>query len=273
MADNNTTFSKKILRRGIFAPALIAVISLFLISQLVKAEVNKVADNTKIGPAGPTGATGEPGPKGEMGNPGPEGEVGPTGVPGSPGKAGATGTTGAMGATGATGEAGAAGATGATGSTGAPGTYSPSYGQLSLSSQDFDMTVSNEWLPIPFATAGPSSNMTLSTTSPAKMTVQKTGVYQVNAAVNFLGEAADEGWFMATDYKLGIKINGGATTTVATLHASDSGRYSFNYSNIMQLSAGDYVEFYMTATDTHTYPNYNNLTLENSHAYLMQIAD
>ena len=270
---------KKLLRQGILPQVFIALIAIVGVSQLVNSLSASAGKGTESAKTGPRGATGPKGDKGDTGAAGPKGDTGETGTTGATGKSGATGTAGqkgeqgVAGSPGATGAAGAQGATGATGPTGPAGTFSASYGQLSLSGVSIDMRNPDEWLPIPFSTVGPSSNATVSTTSPAKITVQKSGAYQVSMSLYILGEAADEGWFVASNYKLGLKINGGATTTVATLHVDEAGRFSLNHSNIIELSANDTVQFHIASSDADSPPFTNYITLENGNAYLMQISD
>ena len=99
---------------------------------------------------------------------------------------------GATGPTGPTGSIGPKGVTGATGPAGQGITFS--YGQLFISSSTLmEIYQSETWVAIPFATFGPSLNMTGSTTSPATITIQQTGVYQVNVCIYFAAQDSQEG--------------------------------------------------------------------------------
>lgn len=288
MVDSRKMLDQLVTRRGFLVQILIALLAFFGISQVMGAFSDntdkKVDDTDSTGTAGPTGEPGKAGPTGVPGPVGPSGAQGLAGSPGPRGLKGETGSTGSAGITGptgvpgtvvigATGLTGPAGPTGPTGPAGAPGTFSSSYGQLSLSAQSIDLYNPDEWIAIPFDAVGPSSDMEASIDSPAKITVQKAGVYQVNFNMYFGLEDADEGIFNQSHYRLGLKVNGGAITTVTGIYANEPGHFLFNYSNIMELSQDDYIEFYMAASNTDMPPFSNNVTLENGNAYLMQISD
>ncbi len=185
---------------------------------------------------------------------------------------GATGATGPAGATGVTGATGSAGATGATGATGPAGTSAGSYGQLSASSQNINIDNTN-WVPIPFSSTGLYSNMDIST-SPATITILQSGVYQINFSVYFSVEDSDEHSFNSTDYTFGLNVNGTTTPAPApAVSASVPGVYSFNYSNLVELAAYDYVQFSIQASVADEPPFSNIVTLENGNAYLIQISN
>jgi len=158
------------------------------------------------------------------------------------------------------------GGTGATGATGPAGTSLASYGQLSVASQSISLpTVS--WVAIPFTSDGPSANMTVSTTSPATITILQNGTYQISVNVYFVVASSS---FSATNYMLGLSLNGGSTITAVTaVYAEASQDYALNYSTIMTLSANDSLQFYMEPSTS----NSNTVTLETGNAYLMQISN
>lgn len=155
---------------------------------------------------------------------------------------------------------------------GVAGAFDGSYGQLSISSQDITFYMANTWLPIPFNSTGPSSNMSVSATSPATITIQQAGVYQVNFSLYFSVEDSDEDTFTVTTYTLGLNVNG-VTTPVAAVYAGEPGHFSLNYNNLMEFSANDYVQFYMEASAADGPTFSNNITLENGNAHLIQISN
>ncbi len=166
---------------------------------------------------------------------------------------------------------GATGATGATGPTGATGIFSASYGQLSVTSQAIFLETTDDFLPIPFNATGPSSNMGVSTTSPATITIEQDGVYQINFSLYFSVENSDEDVFTISTYTFGLNVNG-VTTPAAAVYASDPGSLSLNYSTIMEFSASDQIQFYMESSAGEDIFA-NNVTLENGNAYLIQISN
>jgi hypothetical protein len=176
--------------------------------------------------------------------------------------------------TGGTGATGATGPAGATGATGAAGTSSASYGQLSITSSQTIAPVNNSWTPVPFNSATPSFNMTVSTTSPATITIQQAGVYQIQFSVYFTTEySVSEGIYSPISYLLGISTNGGSSVTpVTAVYASEYNEtYALNYTAIMELSAYESIQFYIKAA---TSPEWiNRLVLENGSAYLMQVSN
>lgn len=178
------------------------------------------------------------------------------------------------GATGATGAKGNPGKQGPTGATGQAGTFSASYGKLSVTSQSIHFSAPNEWTSIPFNSTGPSSNMDVSTTSPATITIQQGGVYQINFSLYFVSEESPEHSFTTTTYTLGISINGGAKVACAAVYVPEAGYITLNYSNIMEFSANDYIQFYLGASDLGAGGIFDNIViLENGNAYLMQISN
>lgn len=151
-------------------------------------------------------------------------------------------------------------------------TLSPAYGQLTVTTQGILFFTENEFLPIPFNATGPSSGMDASTTSPATITVQQDGVYQVNMSLYFSVENSDEDTFTITTYTFGLDING-VTTPAAAVYVGEPGTFSLNYSTLIQLSANDQIQFYLEASNADGPPFANNVTLENGNAHVIQIAN
>lgn len=152
------------------------------------------------------------------------------------------------------------------------GTGAPSYGQLSVLAQDILFINDNEFLPIPFNAAGPSASMGVSTTSPATITIQKDGVYQINVSLHFTVDVSDEDTFTITTYTFGLNVNG-VTTPAAAVYAGEPGFFSLNYSALMTLSVNDQLQFYMAASLADGPPFANNVTLENGNAHVIQISN
>lgn len=201
---------------------------------------------------------------------GPCGCIGPRGATGATGPTGATGATGTAGSMGT---AGATGPTGATGATGATGTFSASYGQLSLSSQNMDFNSADVFYTIPFTSTGPSSNMSVSTTSPATITIQQAGIYQMSVSLYFSAEDSPEDSFTATTYTFGLDVNG-VTTPVSAVYVGEPGQFSINYSDIMAFSVSDTIQFYIEASAVGAGGPFDNIvTLINCNAYLTQISN
>ena len=134
------------------------------------------------------------------------------------------------------------------------------------------METGDTWAPIPFDSTGPSSNMGVSTTSPATITVQQAGVYQMNVSLYFSVEDSPEGTFDQTTYRLGVSINGGTVEASAAVFAYRPGQLSLNYDTIMDLSVNDYVQFYLEPSVA-SGPTFTNIfTLESGNANLIQIS-
>ena len=114
--------------------------------------------------------------------------------------------------------------------------------------------------------------MDVSTISPATITIQQDGVYQITFSLYFSVETPDEGPFNPTTYTLGLNVNG-FTTPVGAVYAGEQGQFSLNYSGIMALSAGDSVQCDVEASYFTGEPYGNNVTLENGNAYVMQISN
>lgn len=251
------------------------------------------------GKTGVTGATGAAGQKGASGNTGATGATGAgggatgatgatgagttgatgfTGIPGASGNTGATGATGPTGASGNDGVTGATGPTGigATGATGPTGAFASSFGQLSFSSpQIIALDTANVWVPIPFDTFSPSSNMGGSTTPPATLTILQAGTYQINISLYFSSEDSPENTFNQTTYTIGTSFDGGVNTVACgAVFAGASGFFSLNYNALMEFSANDSIQFYMqTSAVGGIFPFDNVVTLVNGDANLVQIAN
>lgn len=270
---------KKLFRQGILPQVFIALIAIVGVSQLINSLTASADKGTETVKTGPRGATGPKGDKGDPGPAGPKGDTGETGATGSAGKTGGTGSTGqkgeqgSSGSTGATGATGAQGATGATGPTGPAGTFSPAYGQLSLASENIVFDDPDTWIPVPFSTTGPSSSVSVSTTSPATMTAQKTGVYQINLSLYLLVEDAPEDSFTPATYTIGMKVNDGTITPVTATNARQAGGYTLAYNSIMNISSDDQIQFYLKASDIDMGVFANIVTANNGNAYLMQISN
>ncbi len=155
---------------------------------------------------------------------------------------------------------------------GIPSTFSASYGKMSLSSGSINFHDSSVWYPVPFNTIDLSSRMTLSITEPARITIRQSGVYQINFNLHFSVDTSDEGSFITTTYRLGVKINGGPTLPVAAIHIREPGACSLTYSDIRAFSANDYLCFYLDASTATEPPFANQFTLENGNAFLVQIS-
>lgn len=150
--------------------------------------------------------------------------------------------------------------------------FSPAYGQLSVSSQEIAFYNPEEWRSIPFNGTGPTSEMGVSTTSPATITIQHDGVYQINFSLYFSVDRSNEDTFTITTYTFGLNVNG-VTTPAAAVYVGETGTFSLNYSSIMELAVNDQVQFYLEASAAEGPTFTNNVTLENGHAHLIQISN
>lgn len=146
-----------------------------------------------------------------------------------------------------------------------------SYGQLSISGESMPLYNPDTWIPVRFTSTGVSASIGLSTSSPATITIASNGIYQIGFSVYFSVDDADEHTFDVTTYTLGLKIND-TTTPVAAVHVGESGHFSLNFSNIIELAASDEVQFYMKSSNTDYPPFANHVSLEKGNAYVMQIA-
>lgn len=146
-----------------------------------------------------------------------------------------------------------------------------SYGQLSVTEQEIVIDEPDSWVTIPFNAAGPTSNMSVSTISPATITIEQDGVYQINVSLLFAAEESDEGSFDVGTYQLGLNVNG-VTMPVAAVYATNPSQLSLNYNSIMELAAGDQIQWYMQSSSVTPPPFNNNIILEHGYAYVMQIS-
>lgn len=233
------------------------------------------------GLTGATGATGVTGVTGSSGATGLTGSTGITGLSGSTGATGVAGVTGTTGMTGSTGEAGPTGETGATGpagltgATGSTGAISLSFGRLFLSTPtEVVFLTPNAWVAIPFDTFSPQSNMSGTTAPPATITIQETGIYQVNVCLYFSSEESDESTFTQTTYTIGTSINGAAQVAQGAVFAGEPGQFSLNYNNLIQFNVGDTIRFYIEASALGIGSIFDNIvTLEQANANLTQIGN
>lgn len=153
------------------------------------------------------------------------------------------------------------------------GRLSKSYGQLSVSSQDITFETAENWVAVPFNSSGSKFHMGISTTPSAKFTIHKDGTYQLNASFYFSVENSHEGTFDITTYTLGVRVNGGVITPIASVYATDPTTFSLNYSSLMPLSKHDHIKFYMKASVLGFGPGFSNIvTLNNGNAHLVKIS-
>lgn len=258
MTAIKSALSKQVTRGEMLTQIVIILISILGVAQFTHIFAAQPSQTSNTASVGATGATGA------------NGSNGAAGANGEPGAAGSRGANGIRGLAGATGENGVPGSTG---SAGIPGILSSAYGQFSGSNQEIDFSTPNEWVPIPFNVVGPSSGTTVSTTSPATITVDESGVCQVTASIYFSAWESMEATYTPTVYKLGVKIGSADVTLVSAVYAADSGHFTLNLNDIIDLSNGETVQFYISASDTEMGPFANVVTLESGSAYVMQISE
>jgi hypothetical protein len=153
------------------------------------------------------------------------------------------------------------------------GGLSKSYGQLAVSSQNITFETANSWVVVPFNSSDSKSHMGVSTTPPAKFTIHQAGTYQLNASFYFSVENSHEGTFDITTYTLGMSVNNGVITPVASVYATDPTTFSLNYSSLMHLSKHDKIKFYMKASVLGFGFGFSNIvTLNNGNAHLVKIS-
>lgn len=154
------------------------------------------------------------------------------------------------------------------------GSLVAAYGQLYLSaSQEVPLTSDNTWVAIPFNAFGPSSNVSGSTTSPASLTIQQGGVYQINVSVYFSSENSPEDTFTQTTYTLGVGMNR-TVVAHAAVYAAEAGGFSLNYSALSEFSTGDSLQFYIQASNVGGGEPFQNIvTMLQANAALVQIAE
>lgn len=261
MTAIKSALSKQVTRGEMLTQIVIILIAVLGVAQFTHIFAAQPSQTTKTTSVGATGA------------PGANGSDGAAGAKGEPGDVGATGSRGAGGIKGLAGAAGVNGAPGATGPIGIPGILSSAYGQFSGSNQEMDFSTPDEWVPIPFNIVGPSSGTTVSTASPATITVDESGVCQVTANIYFSAWESMEATYTPTVYKLGVKIGSAAVTPVSAVYAADPGHFTLNLNDIVDLSDGETIQFYISASETEMGPFANVVTLESGSAYVMQISE
>lgn len=145
------------------------------------------------------------------------------------------------------------------------------YGQFSVTNTPIELIEFDQWVPVPFDTVGPFSDVTVSLTSPASFIIQKDGIYQINTYYLLSIQSPDEGAFTISLYRLGISINGGDITEVSIIQARDTTYYLLNYSNLIELSKDDEIQFFIS-TNAGTAPFINNVLIETGNAFLVKIS-
>jgi len=177
---------------------------------------------------------------------------------------------------------GATGATGAAGPTGATGVVAQSYGRLYASSsiQGETITITNpinnlplppgDWQPLPVDTFSPSLIMTAITPTNGTITVGQAGTYLINASLSIRqnGSGAAGG-----TCGIGYLINGtfqNSNAAFITVPLASSGPvYSCNFNDLVQLSAGDVVEFILAGNETIS----ENIQLITADASIVQVGN
>lgn len=164
------------------------------------------------------------------------------------------------------------GPTGPIGPTGPTGTYSSSYGRLNLSTTaSIFFDVANTWKPVIFNSLGPVNNIRCSSTT---MTMQQTGIYQLNVSLYFSSNKSVEGTFTPTTYTLGMGINGNTPVSCAAVYAGEQGFFSLNFSDLLEFSTNDYIRFFLQSSIVGGDVTYDNpVTLESGNASIVQIAN
>ncbi len=211
----------------------------------------------EAGPAG--GPTGDLGPTGPTGN---QGIQGPTGLQGSQGIQGPTGSTGIQGTNGSTGPTGNQGLTGSQGPQGIQGFTGPTgpqgiQGPTGISAQGTNIVASYYLkgdLAIPTGTGtafiydSTVVERGITLVDGSKITVSRTGIYEMYYSVQLVKtQGGTNTYFYAW-----LRVNG--------IDVPDTnGRVAINSNNadtlpivqyVIQLNAGDYVEFIAIATES-----------------------
>lgn len=160
-----------------------------------------ILNAAEIGPTGPTGPQGDTGPTGPQGGTGPTGPTGPTGLQGETGPTGPQGPTGPTGPQGNTGPTGPQGATGPTGPQGPTGPTGPTSPQGPTGPTGPNVTTEGFSATIPSLTvnagqqltgwsvAAPFFNSGNFNTTTGNYTVPATGVYSIQATINYVTTA------------------------------------------------------------------------------------
>jgi hypothetical protein len=198
------------------------------------------------GPIGPTGADGPTGPQGIPGIAANTGATGPTAGVGT-GPTGQLGPTGRTGPTGPTGQLGPTGSLGPTGLLGPTGYTSVVASYYSLQTQSIPVYPGATGAAFTYDnTAVTKGGMSL--VSSSRITVPVSGVYEVYYSIQL---SRSQGGNNAFAY-IWIRRNGSDVTDT-------NGRVSINSNNsdslpivpyILELNAGDYIEFVANATES-----------------------
>ena len=115
--------------------------------------------------------------------------------------------------------------------------------------------------------------MSGTTTSPATITIQESGVYQVNVCLYFSSEDSVEGPFTPATYTIGTKINAAAQVAQGAVFAGEPGQFSLNYNNLIHFSVNDSIQFYIEVSALGGGLLDNIVTLEQANANLVQIGN
>ena len=183
------------------------------------------------GPTGPTGYTGPIGPTGYTGYTGPDSTVtGPTGY---------TGYTGPGNFTGYTGYTGPGGSDGATGPTGYTGPSSGGFTSAARANRQSSQTISNNTdTKVQLNVETYDIDSEFDSTTNYRFTVTDAGRYPVTARV-YWQSMVDDAFLQVF-----IKVNGTVKSWTAS-RGKGTGSQSTELSDILDLSASDYVEFFV----------------------------
>ena len=207
-----------------------------------------------IGSTGSTGSQGSTGSTGPIGLQGLTGSIGPTGLQGLTGSIGPTGFTGLTGTTGSTGSVGPTGFTGATGTIGSTGATGPVSQGTNIAATYYSMITQN-------IGASPTINVfnydvatglsvggiqlgNISGSTGTRLIVPKTGVYEAWYSLQLTSTGSQDMYTYIWIRKNGVDIpdtNGRIQTKSNTSDSLPIVPY------ILQLNAGDYIEFVATA--------------------------
>ncbi len=196
------------------------------------------------GPTGPTGPQGLQGIQGATGATGPIGPIGPIGPQGLQGIQGPTGATGPIGPTGPTGPQGVQGEIGPTGPIGPQGVAAAlAYGGIYDDTAETLALTPGTVTTVPLTIALPAENVT---TGVNLITVNETGVYQIDYRVSGVADVAG-------DYTVSLIDNGTEITgTDVTKTLSVGQNADFGGSYITNLSAGDVISLGIESAATGT---------------------
>lgn len=169
--------------------------------------------------------------------PGPSGPPGPTGLKGDKGDIGPIGLKGDTGAT---------GPQGVKGDTGSPNGYFGAFSDFTIQ----PITVVTDAYPISFNTTDYSSGISRGTPT-SRIVVANSGVYNVAWSGQFIN--TDNG---NQDITVWLKVNGtniegtSGHVTVPPKHSGVNGQIVGAWNYFVQMSAGQYIELYWSATNT-----------------------